>query len=101
MFSAKIKLSACVACTPTAFGNGIKLCGAGAVLSILMLLFEFNEPLLPELGTGVAFVTPDIVAPVGKLNPTTFNFCPDCVTVESLAPIAYVNVKVLVPEPLT
>ena len=74
IFSANVKLSACVACTPTAFGNGIKLCGAGAVLSILMLLFEFNEPAEPELGTDEELVTPDMVAPVGRLNPTTFNF---------------------------
>ena len=59
-----------------------------------MFLFKFNEPVEPELGTGEELVTPDMVAPVGRLNLTTFNFCSDCVNVESLAPIAYVNIKV-------
>ena len=74
IFSPNMTLNACVACVPTAPGNGIKPDGVGAVLSIMMLLFAFSDPIAIDAGTGVAAVTPEMVTPVGRLMPVTLSF---------------------------
>ena len=86
MFSGNMTVSADVACTPTAPGNGWKPIGLGAVLSITMFLLRLSEPVAPDAGTGGLLDTPVMVPPF-NCNPVTLRRWLGWVTVESVAPI--------------